>query len=118
MLRGKSNEGENLRASFGTSRLSAKATDIYPARRLAELEEKIPLLVKAMADARHSIERFVENHPEQRTTFSNGHPTVRVGAMELRHPDLRALEAELDCLVTRWQATLNEFAVLKGMRQG
>jgi hypothetical protein len=89
------------------------STDTYTARRLAELEVEIAKLDNAMTDARDLIDKFVENHPQQRTTFANGIPITRVGAMELRHPDLRALEAELDCLVTRWHRTLNEFAGLK-----
>ena len=92
--------------------------DNYPTKRLKELQEEIPLLDKAMADARHRIERFVENHPQQRTTFTNGVLVGRIGAMELRHPDLRAAESELDNLVLRWHATLGEYAALKQkMRQ-
>lgn len=87
--------------------------DSYTATRLTELEEEIPRIDKAMADVRHSIEKFVESHPQQRTTFSNGLPAVRVGAMELRHPDLRELETALDNLVLRWHATLAEFANVK-----
>jgi hypothetical protein len=89
----------------------------YEARRLAELEEQIPLLDKAMADARDRIERFVAGNPQCRTIFAHGGPAVRVGAMQLRHPDLRALETELDNFVARWHATLGEYAALKQERR-
>ena len=89
------------------------STDTYTATRLAELEKEIPLLDKAMADVRHRIEQFVTLHPQQRTTFANGLLVGRIGGMELRHPDLRALESELDALVMRWHTTLAEFAGVK-----
>ena len=93
--------------------------DTYESRRVAELEEKILTLDKAMADARLRIEKWVACHPQDRTIFKNGLPMMRIGAMELRHPDLRALESELDSLLVRWHSTLNEFAGLKArLRQG
>jgi hypothetical protein len=95
------------------------ATDSYEVKRLAQLEVEIARLDTAMADARHRIEGFVENHPQQRTTFANGLLVGRIGAMQLRHPALRSLEIELDNLVALWHRTLKEFADLKGkLRQG
>jgi hypothetical protein len=93
-------------------------TDTYETKRLAELEKEIPLLDKAMMDARHRIEQFVERNPQQRTTFANGLLVGRIGVMELRHPELRALENELDDLVLRWHETLAEYAALKQKRKG
>jgi hypothetical protein len=89
------------------------STDTYTAARLAELEKEIPMIDAAMEDARHRIEKFVELHPQQRTTFANGLLVGRIGAMEMRHRDLRALENELNALVMRWNSTLAEFADLK-----
>jgi hypothetical protein len=88
-------------------------TDTYETKRLAELEEEIPRIDAAMEDARHRIEKFVERNPQCRTIFAHRLPAVRIGGMELRHPDLRALESELDNLVLRWHAVLAEFADLK-----
>jgi hypothetical protein len=93
------------------------STDTYTAARLAELEKEIPMIDAAMEDVRHRIEQFVELHPQQRTAFANGLLVGRIGAMELRHPYLRALESELDNLVTRWHATLGEYAALKQKRR-
>jgi hypothetical protein len=106
-------EREDVAIEGATRNPADQPAGDYETKRLAELEKEIPLLDEAMADVRHRIERVVENHPQQRTTFSNGHPAVRVGAMELRHPDLRALETALDNLVQQWNSTLAEFAGLK-----
>jgi hypothetical protein len=88
-------------------------TDTYETTRLAELEKEIPLLDKAMTDVRHRIEQWVECHPQDRTVFENGLPMMRLGSMEMRPQNLRALEAELNSLVALWHATLKEFADLK-----
>jgi hypothetical protein len=73
-----------------------------------------------MADARDRIEKFVERNPQCCTIFAHRLPAVRIGGMELRHPDLRALESELDALVMRWHITLEQYGTLKQnkMRQG